>query len=228
MTNEEQKEHYEKKYSNYKALPYFMHEYRKFFYRFKNVLSDLGIDTKKYNRMIDLGSAFGVKTYIMADFFTYAKGVDFIQNSISVSNLLNDKPNLEFQVQDVDHTILEDERFSFISALGLSVFNKKQISEIISNIEKVIHQYAEHSFVLLIGSETDFSGKAPSGWHYHTRSEINQLVGHFNSIGYKAQLYFPHKKLNNYKGRGLIYALTELFKLLSSSKREYFIVIEKV
>jgi len=227
MADESQKSHYEKKYSNFKALPNYDLEYRKFHYRFKNLITDNNIHIDSSSRLLDLGCAFGVKTYMMSDFFQYTKGIDFIENSIAVAKLLNDNPKLEFEVEDVSVEVKEDVKYNFITAFGLSIFNKKQIDAIVQNIQMVAARFGQDKFTLILGSETDFSGTSPSGWHYHSKQEILSLQSHLINLGYKVHLYYPHKKSNNYSGRGIAYWLYESLRLFSSAKREYFLIIEK-
>lgn len=227
MNQDNQKEHYEKKNSNFKALPYYSVEYNKFYYRFINILSDNNIEIEKSDSLIDLGCAFGVKTYILSPLFKKVTGIDFIKNSTDVACLLNDKDNLFFECADVLQEIQYKERYNFITAFGLSVLNKKNVDEINQNIKTIINRFATDYFTLIIGSETDFSGKSPSGWHYHTMREIKSIINYWNKLGYETKLYFPYKKRNNYTKRGISYFLYETFRTISSSKREYYIIIKK-
>lgn len=223
----EKKSHYEKKYSNFKGLPHYDLEYRKFFYRFRHLLADNGLNGKTDVRLLDLGCAFGIKTYMMAPLFAETKGVDFIANSVAVANLLNDQPTLSFEAGDVLENKSADGGYNFITALGFSPFNKACIQDVLDAVEKVAAGYATPAHVMVLGFQTDYSGKAPSGWHYHTRPELDELVNGFRQKGYSAKLYFPYKKKNNYTGRGVQHLLAELYRLLFVPVREYFVILEK-
>ncbi|MDD5569687.1 MAG: class I SAM-dependent methyltransferase [Bacteroidales bacterium] len=224
----EVKEIYEKRYSNFTSLPAYSLEERKYKRIFNNIFTNFKIDVKKFPNYIDIGCGLGIKTYILSEYFEKTTGIDFSQNAINIAKLLNAKPNVEFEIADVKNLSSSDKKSDFITALGLSVLNVKDIEQIKKEILNIINLYAKNESYIIISSSTDFSGSVPVGWYYHSRKDLKKLVDSINTVeNLKCKIYFNHCDFKNYFFHGFETFAIELFRLLFSRKRDYFLVIKK-
>jgi len=227
MAADDGREHYEKLYSSYWALPHFRFEYNKFKHRVKAIVADNAVRIAPNDTAVDLGCGLGPKTYVLSEFFAHTTGIDFIQNCVQIATLLNDRPTLRFVWEDVNTHDREPRRYEFVTALGLSIFNEKDADTLLKNLREITAKYAAEKHTVIIGSETDFSGKSPSGWYYHTRSEIKQIAQKMEREGYAVKNYFPHRSIRNYRGNGIRHLLLETYRLLFARKREYYFILTK-
>lgn len=232
---EENKVYYEKKnvrdayikrYSGFEALPSFKTETQYLRKIAANIAKNYAIDYNQFNTYLDLGCGLGIKTAIFSNFFTTSMGIDFVDNAIQIATLLNDNEKLTFKTIDVteQNTI---GKWNFITAFGLSLFNTHDVTACINEIKNTINTYATDKAILVIGSFTDFSGKAPTQWVNHSRNDLTVILRELNAVqNYSATIYFPHKDPANYFGSGALNFLTEWYKLIFTKRRYYYIVVK--
>ncbi|MFA6924937.1 MAG: class I SAM-dependent methyltransferase [Bacteroidales bacterium] len=222
----EVKEIYEKRYSNFTSLPAYYLEERKYKRIFNNIFTNFKVDIKKFPNYIDIGCGLGIKTYILSEYFEKSTGIDFSENAINIAKLLNAKPNVEFEVADVKNISSSENKFDFITAFGLSVLNVKDVEQIKNEILNIINLYAKKESYIVVSSSTDFSGSVPAGWYYHSRKGLKQLVDSINSIeNLTCKIYFNHCDFKNYFLHGFETFAIELYRLLFSRKRDYYLVV---
>ena len=164
---------YEKKYSHFAALPYYQQEFSFYGRQFEDLLKLIADQQCKSKSLVDLGCGFGMKTHIMKQYFGKTVGIDFVENIVAVNNLLSDDPNLTFKVSDLNNSQKSDEKFDYIIANGLSLFNEKNTDLCSIRLQQLIDHYGKETSTFIIWSFTNHSRTAPSGWYNHSREELN-------------------------------------------------------
>ena len=217
------KQIYAESYASFNGLSGFALEKKFLRHRFQLLTKLFNLSIPTPSSYMDLGSGLGVKTRIMADFFTESVGVDFVERCIKVCKLLNDKPGLSFILADA--TQVTGHKYDFVSAFGLSVFNVHDSKACAEAIIKAGQDHCKPGGYLMVYSFTDFSGKAPTGWVNHTRKDLAHVLELLGQAGLRPQIVFPHRHFANYFGNGIRHLAGELIKLLSRKRRDYYIVI---
>jgi len=220
------KQMYDKRYSSFQFLPSFNNEYKKIVKTFSNILNKYKISPASLHSYLDLGCGMGVKTYCLSSFFDVSKGVDISERAIQIASLLNDKPDLTFEVSDVN-TSSSVEKFDIITALGLSVLNVSNLDQYYKEVLLIQEKYLKNQGYLIIYSFTDYSGKALTGWYNHTRNELHALLKQMNNDTITCKLYFPHRNIHSYFGHGVDLFLAEIYRKLKSKRRDYYFIIQK-
>ena len=187
---------YEKKYSHFAALPYYQQEFSFYGRQFEDLLKLIADQQCKSKSLVDLGCGFGMKTHIMKQYFGKTVGIDFVENIVAVNNLLSDDPNLTFKVSDLNNSQKSDEKFDYIIANGLSLFNEKNTDLCSIRLQQLIDHYGKETSTFIIWSFTNHSRTAPSGWYNHSREELNTWMGQLEQEQkVKAHIFYPYKKL---------------------------------
>lgn len=214
---------YENKYSHFAALPYYHQELSFYGNQFAEMLRITADKETSRKSLVDLGCGFGMKTHIMKQYFQRTVGVDFVENIIAVNNLLSDDPNLIFQIADLNHQQENQEKFDYIVANGLSLFNEKDPKICADHFLKLIKQYGKEKSTFIIWSFTDHSSTSPSGWYNHSRKELDDFtiqIQQGNSL--RSQLFYPYKNLS-LRGKSMKEVLLSLYRYFR--KRQYYFII---
>ena len=227
MEEEDVREVYDKRYASFSFFPGYRHEALTCT-RLLGVIQSKGFKFENSEaNLIDLGCGFGMKTHALARKFRQVTGLDISNNAIRVAELLNDTDNLHFVASDAkDFEVTEP--FSRITAFGYSGFNLPGVEDIVKHIEEIQAKFLDQKGMLVLYSRSDFSGKAPSGWYYHTRNELNLLVTSLRKTYPKSrvELIFPHRTWKNFRCGNFAEQLTEWSKWLVLKQKEYLIVID--
>lgn len=214
---------YEKKYSHFAALPYYQQEFSFYGRQFEDLLNLIADQQCKSKSLVDLGCGFGMKTHIMKQYFGKTVGIDFVENIIAVNNLLSDDPNLTFKVSDLNNSQKSDEKFDYIIANGLSLFNEKSTDLCSVRLQQLIDQYGKETSTFIIWSFTNHSRTAPSGWYNHSREELNTWIGQLEQEQkVKTQIFYPYKKLR-LRDKTVKEVLLSLYRYFR--KRQYYFII---
>jgi SAM-dependent methyltransferase len=214
---------YEKKYSHFAALPYYQQEFSFYGRQFEVLLKIIADQHCQSKSLVDLGCGFGMKTHIMKQYFDKAVGIDFVENIIAVNNLLSDDPKLTFKVSDLNNAQEIEEKFDYIIANGLSLFNEKNTDLCSSRLEQLIDQYGTETSTFIIWSFTDHSRTAPSGWYNHSKEELNTWMVHLeHKYNVKTHVFYPYKNLN-LKDKPVKEMLLSLYRYFR--KRQYYFII---
>jgi len=175
---------------------------------------------------LDLGCGRGHKTIGFSRGFKRVLAIDISSNVISHCNELYNDSSIEFKA--IDATEIK-EKFNLISAFGFSLFNTPDNDKFLSNLDLFIVnnlEMDEESF-FIIGSFTDFSGKGKDSWYLHTKKDLDYISKKIEAkYQAKVKLIFPHKRISNYFGSGIVNFAAEVVKLIKKKKRTFFIVIE--
>ncbi|MCE3294348.1 MAG: Methyltransferase domain [Crocinitomicaceae bacterium] len=224
---EKARQEYEKRYSTFTFVPGYQYELAQV-NRFWRILNAAGVFRVNPKDALDLGSGFGFKTYALSKKIERVTGIDISSNAILISNTLNDNPNLEFICTELE-AYNPQKQFDLVTAFGLSNFNVSDVRKLADEIHATVQQLVKSNGVFVLYSTTDFSGKAPSGWYYHSKSELKQVISLLKAKdpSYGIKLIFPHRSLVNYRKQGVRNFLFELFKLFSQRKKEYLISITR-
>ena len=214
---------YEKKYSHFAALPYYQQEFSFYGRQFEDLLKLIADQQCKSKSLVDLGCGFGMKTHIMKQYFGKTVGIDFVENIVAVNNLLSDDPNLTFKVSDLNNSQKSDEKFDYIIANGLSLFNEKNTDLCSIRLQQLIDQYGKETSTFIIWSFTNHSRTAPSGWYNHSREELDTWMGQLEQEQkVKAQIFYPYKKLR-LRDKTVKEVLLSLYRYFR--KRQYYFII---
>lgn len=214
---------YEKKYSHFAALPYYQQEFSFYGRQFEDLLKLIADQQCKSKSLVDLGCGFGMKTHIMKQYFGKTVGIDFVENIVAVNNLLSDDPNLTFKVSDLNNSQKSDEKFDYIIANGLSLFNEKNTDLCSIRLQQLIDHYGKETSTFIIWSFTNHSRTAPSGWYNHSREELNTWMGQLEQEQkVKAQIFYPYKKLR-LRDKTVKEVLLSLYRYFR--KRQYYFII---
>lgn len=213
---------YEEKYSSFASLPYYKMEEDFYGKQFESFINSIGVDDITSKNLIDLGCGFGMKSHIMKNYFAQVKGVDFASNIVEVNNLLTNDPQLTFEVVDLGNTNLSTEKFDFIIANGLSLFNSADSSLCTTHLQRLIKEFGKSKGVFVIWSFTDFSSTAPSGWYNHSMKELNQWILTLSAdFGFDCQIYFPYKKID-FHAKSVSKTLLSIYRFFR--KRQYYFI----
>lgn len=224
---EKAKQEYDKRYSTFTFVPGYAYELS-FINRAWKVLNAQGVFRQAPRRAVDLGSGFGFKTYAMSKKIDQVTGIDISSNAILISNTLNDNPKLDFICTELE-AYDPGSKFDLVTAFGLSNFNVSDIAKLTHGIRETLAKLLDEKGTFILYSSTDFSGKAPSGWYYHTRKELKELLKTLSSEhpACQVQLIFPHRNLSNYTKMGARNFLAEVFKLFFQRKKEYLLTLSR-
>lgn len=220
------KEVYENTYANkVKSISEIKDEHISTEIRFKNILKTFHIQNIKQYSLLDIACGDGVKTNAISQFFKHTLGVDFSKNAIDQCNTKFKSKALYFKELDIDKETLE-ERFEFISSFGNSTFNVSDMDKLAHEVVNLYKKFAKEQATMLIGSFTDFSGKAPSGWYNLTVSELQEIQEKIKSLsGLKCGVYFPHTDPKNYLSGDLKYTIKETLRIFTQKRRYYYLVL---
>ena len=214
---------YEKKYSHFAALPYYQQEFDFYGRQFEDLLKIIADQQCKSKSLVDLGCGFGMKTHIMKQYFGRTVGIDFVENIIVVNNLLSDDPKLTFKVSDLNNSKESEEKYDYIIAYGLSLFNEKNIDLCSNRLEQLVDQYGTETSTFIIWSFTNHSSTAPSGWYNHSKKELNTWLGQIEQKhNVKTQVFYPYKKLR-LKNKSVKEMLLSFYRYFR--KRQYYFII---
>lgn len=213
---------YEEKYSNFASLPYYSSEAEFYGQQFESFLNFTGEKDLNQKTLIDLGCGFGMKSHIMKKYFSRVKGVDFASNIIAVNNLLSNDPLLTFEVIDLSIPTISTEKFDFIVANGLSLFNSADLMACKSDLHRLIKSFGKSHGVFVIWSFTDFSSTAPSGWYNHSMKELNQWMLKLSAdFGFTCQIHFPYKRFD-FRSKSITKLLLSIYRYFR--KRQYYFI----
>lgn len=134
---------YEDKYSSFAYLPYYQEEKQFYGYQFELFLAHLDDKNISKKSLIDLGCGFGMKSHIMKSYFDRVVGVDFAHNIIEVNTLLSSDRGLTFATVDLNKAESSDEKFDYIVANGLSLFNDADVKKCSDQLLRLIHLYGK-------------------------------------------------------------------------------------
>lgn len=213
---------YEDKYSSFASLPYYNAEKRFYGLQFKLFLEHLDDKNVAKKSLIDLGCGFGMKSHIMKSYFDRVLGVDFAHNIIEVNTLLSSDPGLTFATVDLNKAESTDKKFDYIVANGLSLFNDADIKKCSDHLMRMINLYGRKKGTFVIWSFSDFSGKAPSGWHNHTKRELSAWLSYLTAEHQmKCSIFYPYKKIGFSSGslKEILIAIYRYFR-----KRQYYFI----
>ncbi|MBK7010603.1 MAG: class I SAM-dependent methyltransferase [Saprospiraceae bacterium] len=191
--------------------------------QFEDLLKIIADQQCKSKSLVDLGCGFGMKTHIMKQYFGRTVGIDFVENIIAVNNLLSDDPKLTFKVSDLNNSKESEEKFDYIIANGLSLFNEKNTDLCSNRLEQLVDQYGTETSTFIIWSFTNHSSTAPSGWYNHSKEELNTWLGQIEQKhNVKTQVFYPYKKLR-LKNKSVKEMLLSLYRYFR--KRQYYFII---
>jgi len=175
---------------------------------------------------LDLGCGLGHKTIGFASEAKRVLAVDLSENAISSCKKLYPEENIEFIAKDAKQI---HEKFDVITAFGFSLFNTDDLSSFLANVTYFIEHNLkpQKGSVMIIGSFTDFSGEGKDSWYLHTKEELLEIQRMIKeSVPSNVTFVFPHRKVQNYFGYGLVNLGAEFKKLISKRKKTFFIRIE--
>ncbi len=181
----------------------------------------------RHRTYADLGCGLGFKTHAFARRFERSVGFDEAGAAIELANKLNDLPTLEFRVADV---LAHDssERFDFVTAIGLSVLNSRNVHETADRIVALADAYLADGGVFLIVTQSDCSGTEHEGWYHLSGRELKGLATAVASTGrYGTRLYAPHRDPRAYFAFGAEHALRELGKTLLRRPRDFCLLVRR-
>ncbi|MCX6277416.1 MAG: class I SAM-dependent methyltransferase [Bacteroidetes bacterium] len=210
------REFYNHKYSGFEGLPGYSVEKNKIDSWMSLLSSEKLLNLSDLNSQtcIDLGCGFGLKTFALSLYFKFTLGVDFSSKAIEVASLLNSLPEkLNFTCSEAGSV---NSKYNFISAIGFSDFNVKDISLQCDRITKICTQLLLPTGFLMIASFTDFSGASPTGWHLHTRKELKNLIALIKRNDFMARIIFPSNSFHAFQksdGQGKLDLLKQTFAL---------------
>lgn len=194
--------------------------------RFNNLLKKFQISIPTNANYIDIACGDGIKTNALSQYFNSSLGVDFSKNAIEYAQKTFGNNRLKFQELDLEKNSL-NEQFDLVTSFGNSLFNISDDKKISREIIKNYRAFATQKGTLILGSFTDFSGTAPSGWYNLTREQLNHIASAIKEQeDITCQLYFPHQDINNYLSGSILYTAKELQKLLMQKRRYFYIVIK--
>jgi SAM-dependent methyltransferase len=215
---------YSKKYSSFKYLNCYESEVDFFGFQFKTLQKMLNEYDFSQLSCFDIGCGFGIKTYYISEIFERVIGADFIENIISVNNLLNDRNNLEFIPYDFTKNLILNEKFDCVTAFGFSILNTSDVTTFVKNVDKIMNLTNNKGF-LIIWSFSDFTSKSPSGWHNHSKNELKEIVSCLKKNYPNVDLIFPHNKIifeDFFSFAGFKRIIRVFLK-----KKYYFLIIKK-
>jgi SAM-dependent methyltransferase len=220
------KEVYENTYANkVKSFTEIKDEHVSTDIRFNNVLKKLDIKNLNRHSLLDIACGDGVKTNALSQYFKNALGVDFSANAIQACNSTFKSDVLAFIELDIDNQEL-DQKFDFITSFGNSTFNISNIEVLTKEIIKVYHKFSKASTNMLVGTFTDFSGTAPSGWYNLTTTELTLLQKNISDqAGLNCTLYFPHADINNYLSNHVKYTAKEVLRIITQKRKYFYLVL---
>ena len=143
---------------------------------------------QKNGKILDVGCGTGLHTHILTELGYESTGIDFATSAIKKAQ--ESYCEIKFHVQDASAINL-DETFDFLYVSGFSLLNTRNYS----HVKKLLSHWSgllKTNGSILIISKTNFSGKAPTGWIYHTNSEIHYM---YQSNNYSTSVYYIHSKL---------------------------------
>jgi SAM-dependent methyltransferase len=157
------KSFYESQYASFAGQPGYVSESR-----FVDVTSR-GLERRRllaparHRTYADLGCGLGFKTYAFARRFERSVGFDEGEAAIELANKLNDLPTLEVRVADL---LAQEptERFDFVTAIGQSVLNSRNVHETANRIVALAAAYLADGGVFLVDTQSDCSGAEHGGW----------------------------------------------------------------
>jgi len=193
--------------------------------RFKNLIKRVGSPNLKNSSLIDIACGDGIKTNVLSQYFQNTLGVDFSSNAIKSCDSTFKSNVLGFKEVDIDKGEL-GKQFDFISSFGNSTFNVSNIAALASEITNIYGKFGNPKASMLIGTFTDFSGTAPSGWYNITKAELKSLE---NKLTHESDLqctiYFPHNDINNYLSSNVKYTLKEAIRIFTQKRRYFYLVL---
>ncbi len=142
----------------------------------------------KISKILDIGCGTGILSHIFQSMGYEVTGIDFAESAILKAK--EKYNNIEFYCQDASNLNL-NKKYDLIFVSGFSPFNTlnfQSVHEFIGNWGK----YLTKNGVILIIGKTNFTGKSPTGWIYHTKTQIEQMYKHdmFNT-----KIIYIHSKL---------------------------------
>ena len=143
---------------------------------------------KKVIKILDIGCGTGLHTHILTELGYNSTGIDIAASAIKKAQ--ERYQEIKFYVQNASDINL-NETFDLLYASGFSLFNTHNYS----NMNKLLSHWSsllKANGSILITSKTNFSGKAPTGWIYHTNSEIHLMYQHND---FNTTIYYIHSKL---------------------------------
>lgn len=218
-------EFYERKYSDFEGLAGYSIEKNKvrMWFSLLNRKGWINLNSLTDKTCIDLGCGFGLKSYALTDYFRFVSAIDFSTRAIEVANLLNSKPDrISFTCTDSDSVTA---RFNFITAFGFSKFNTGNLTELSDNIRDACNQLLLPDGAMLLTSSTDFSGKSPSGWYYHSLKELDELLFRLNKDKLQSRLLFPANHYSSYMATDSLGKFDLLGQRLGTKPRTYLLLI---
>jgi SAM-dependent methyltransferase len=221
------KEVYEETYATKtKSRSAIKDEYVSTVIRFNNLLKKLKISIPTNGRYLDIACGDGIKTNALSQYFNNTLGVDFSKNAIACAKKTFGSEVLQFKELDLETEKL-DEQFDVVTSFGNSILNVSDEEKISNHVLADYNNFVAKQGTLILGSFTDFSGNAPTGWYNLTNKQLNKITHTINQYeGVICEVYFPHQDINNYLSNALSYTLKELHKLLFQKRRYYYIVIK--
>ena len=207
---------YDHKYASFEGLPGYSSEKSKID-SWMSLLSSkkqVVLPDLKFQNCIDLGCGFGLKTFALGAYFRFTLGIDFSSKAIEIASLLNPVPDkIGFTCSEAGSV---NTKFNFISAIGFSDFNVKDISLQNDRISRICKQMLLPGGLLMVVSFTDFSGTSPTGWYLHTRKEMKNLTALLKQNGLMAKIFFPSNSYTSFQksdGPGKLDLLKQTFAL---------------
>ncbi len=226
-TREELLDFYSDWYNGFESLPGFSQE-KTHLLRIKAELETKRlIPFNKSCSLVDIGCGIGFKTYILAPFFTKATGLDFIQKAVDTGTHLNPLPQVSFYRDDVFEPA-GLYRGDVVSAIGLSVLNTADLSELSSRLQAIFGAYVEEEGTLWVLNPSNFSSSAPGGWYNHSVKELRNLKLMMESTGkFSVTQIFHHHFLRYYTADGGYWFLHRLSRLILGKSQLYSLIIRK-
>lgn len=147
-----------------------------------------GLLQRNYSNFCDVGCGTGRFTKILSQFGYSIKGFDFSGKAIERAKKAF--PELDFSCQDATD-LKYTEKFDVFFVNGFSLFNTLDFT-LVKDTIAYWSQFLNNNGAIFCISKTDFSGKIKSGWHYHTKAQVDEM---FHIDGFSTQVHYIHSSL---------------------------------
>jgi SAM-dependent methyltransferase len=134
-------------------------------------------------RILDVGCATGYYSAVLASLGYDVTGIDISETGIRKAQELY--PDIRFEMQDATALPYPEASFDFVFALGVSVANTRDLSELHEWLEDLLFVTAPGGSVALLGG-SDLSGEvsATSTWFSHSWNDIKRFVPPSAQVAY--------------------------------------------